>query len=286
MEATTNVNRSKLGGRQVPSDFEQTRFVTKYEILKHLRSRRLLGVLVIEALILVLISVLTAGQPRAIFNAAMTPYAGWAATLVILGATLFAGDAIVSEFQGRTGYLLFPNPIKRTSIFFGKFASAMIVMTLVLVIYYAIAIVVSSVVSNNLDHLELALYSFGLALLYALAAVSVGMFISSLLKSSVASLVLTFFLLFLILPIVDGLFSLTSAQPWFSLTFAAQSISNILTYPYPVDSSAPVDLGNGQTMTIWSHFPDLGGAIAVMLIYTIVLSILTIFFFRRREMTG
>src|SRR5690606_17378083 len=118
-------------------------------------------------------------------------------TLVIVAATLFAGDIIVSEFQGRTGYLLFPNPVKRSSIFLGKFLSAVLAMAIVVAIYYIAAIAISAAVSSDLEHLELAFASLGLALLYSVAAVGVGMLVSSFMKGGTGSLILTFFLLLL-----------------------------------------------------------------------------------------
>ena len=96
---------------KLPSDLQQVRTVIKYDILKHLRSRRLLGMLVIEALLIVLIAWLVMGEPAQPFVTTMSAFTGLAPTLIIIGATLFAGDAIVSEFQGRTGYLL-PQPGK------------------------------------------------------------------------------------------------------------------------------------------------------------------------------
>ena len=42
-------------------------------------------------------------------------------TLAILGAVFFGGDAIASEFEHKTGYILFPNPVKRITLVVGKY---------------------------------------------------------------------------------------------------------------------------------------------------------------------
>lgn len=271
----------------VPSDMKQAMTVMKYDMLKHLRSKRLLGMLAIEAVLLLLISALVIGEVAQPFTSTMSGYASLASTLVIVAATLFAGDAIVSEFQGRTGYLLFPNPVKRSSIFLGKFLSAVLAMALVVAIYYIVAIVISAVVSSDLEHLDLAFASLGLALLYSVAAVGLGMLVSSFMKGSTGSLILTFFLLFLILPSVDSIFSLVSYPPTPSLTFASMAISAVLNVPYPPETNMmviPLE-GLGEFVT-YIHTPPVITAVAVMIVWILATMGLAYLLFRRREMSA
>ena len=271
----------------VPSDMKQTMTVMKYDILKHLRSKRLLGMLAIEAVLLILISALVIGEVAQPFATTMGGYASTASILIIIAATLFAGDAIVSEFQGRTGYLLFPNPVKRSSIFLGKFLSAVLAITLVVVIYYAVAIGISAAVSSDLEHLELAFASLGLALLYSVAAVGLGMMISSFMKGSTGSLILTFFLLFLILPAIDSIFSLTRTPPTPSLTYASGAIAAVFTVPYPAETVEwviPME-GLGEFVT-YVHTAPVVTAVVVMLGWAIATMALAYLLFRRREMSA
>lgn len=266
---------------------KQAMTVMKYDMLKHLRSKRLLGMLAIEAVLLLLISALVIGEVAQPFTSTMSGYASLASTLVIVAATLFAGDAIVSEFQGRTGYLLFPNPVKRSSIFLGKFLSAVLATALVVVIYYIVAIVISAVVSSDLEHLDLAFASLGLALLYSVAAVGLGMLVSSFMKGSTGSLILTFFLLFLILPSVDSIFSLVSYPPTPSLTFASMAISAVLNVPYPPETNMmviPLE-GLGEFVT-YIHTPPVITAVAVMIVWILATMGLAYLLFRRREMSA
>jgi ABC-2 type transport system permease protein len=183
----------------VPSDAEQVFLVAKYDILKHIRSKRLLAIGVILGLVLVLVTFLGTFNNPDPHNAArfLANYAGFASTLIVIGVTLFAGDAIVSEFQNRTGYLLFPNPVKKSSLYAGKFLASVGIMTFVIVIYYLVAIVIGLVYTGNFT--ELAIYSMLLAILYGATATGLAFLISSVLKTSTASLVLTFFMLFMIL---------------------------------------------------------------------------------------
>jgi ABC-2 type transport system permease protein len=282
---TENSTVSK-NGRTLPSDVQQISVIAKYDILKYLRSRRLLGMLVIEALVLVLITILIATNDRN-FTAdeVVQQYANFTSILVILGATLFAGDAIVSEYQNRTGFLLFPNPVKKISILTGKFISSLAAMVLLLVIYYAVAIVAGSVLGDGFS--TKAFTSLGLAMLYGFSAVSVAYLISSVMKGSTGALILTFALFFLIFSIASSLIGqLGGIKPWFMLDFAGGAMSYVLQDPYPVDSIVPLDLGTGQVMNIYNFYPDVGVSIAVMLAYAIVSIVLAYLFFKRREMSA
>lgn len=275
------------GTGAAPSDMQQSLTVMKYDLLKHMRSRRLLGMFAIEAILLVLIAGLTLGETARPFIDTMGNFASLASTLVIIAATLFAGDAIVSEFQGRTGYLLFPNPIRRSSIFMGKFLSATLATMVVVVIYYAVAIGISAAVSSNLQNFELAFASLGLALLYSVAAVGLGMLVSSFMKGSTGSLILTFFLLFLILPSVDSIFSLVDYPPVISLTFASMAITAVLRVPYPPATDKliiPLE-GFGEFVT-YIHTPPVLTAVTVMIAWTLLTIVLAYFLFQRREMSA
>ncbi len=64
-------------------------------------------------------------------------FASLVTLLIVVIASLFAGDAIVSEYQQRTGYLLFPNPVKRAPCIAGKYPGGGAMSALVLGIYYA-----------------------------------------------------------------------------------------------------------------------------------------------------
>ncbi len=110
------------------------------------------GMIAIEVLVLVLITAIPpllgnsfGTNPDVFINV----YANFTGLLAIIGATLFAGDAIVSEFQGRTGYLLFPNPVKRSVLLAGKFIASVGAMFIVLFVYYGSALVLDLVLTGR-----------------------------------------------------------------------------------------------------------------------------------------
>jgi ABC-2 type transport system permease protein len=206
-------------------------------------------------------------------------FLGFASILVIICATFFAADALVGEFQSRTGYLIFPNPLKREVLFLGKFGASMTAGTLVVVLFYAGLALLSYVTVGGVDD------DFIASMLYAeeflLAATAVGYLISSVLKGTTGATVLTFLLFMIILPIIDGVSSFAGVKIEASLTFAANVMTYIVMDPYPVDASI-----DAFGVTIYSYYPNPTSAAIVMLAYALVCMGISMFLFRRKQLTG
>lgn len=270
----------------LPSDLAQSGIVARYELLKHLRSRRLLGILILEFAIIALILVIPPLQGQD-YPSDSAKFAGmfvqrvW--ILIIIGSTLFAGDSLVSEFQQRTGYLLFPNPVKKRVLFVGKFAASAGVMFSALAVFYSIVTIIVVAIDGSISSLMAA--SFGLALLFAVAALAIGYLISSFMKGSTGALILTFALLLMILPIVDTVATLSKAKPDFSLTFSSGVIGYIMETPYPTDFVQNIDFG-GRTFEFLNYYPDVSLSIMIALAYSALAITLAIWLFNRREMTA
>lgn len=272
-------------GRKItpPSDVDQIYLVGKYELLKHLRSKRLYGILALEIIIIVLflaVPPLTGND----YNSDPAGFAGdfffftW--ILLIICATLFAGDALVSEFQNRTGYLIFPNPVKKEALFLGKFAATLAITFAVVILYYLIVSIASLAITGSVSVLTLS--SLGLALLLAVAANAIGYLISSFMKGGTGALVFTFAFLFLILNIVDSICSAVLVKPNFSLNFAAGAIAYVMQTPYPTDYIQGIpELGN-----IGIYFPEPYIAAFVAIAYSVVSIIIALFLFKRRDMSA
>jgi ABC-2 type transport system permease protein len=207
-------------------------------------------------------------------------FLSFASILIIIAATFFGADAIVGEYQNRTGYLMFPNPVKRETLFFGKFAASMTAAIFVVVIFYASVILLSVFTVGAIDD-DIGL-SFAFALAYTTVAMAVAYLISSILKGTTGATVLTFFLFVMILPIVDGVSMVAGVKLEGSVTFAAGVIQYILSDPYPVD--ATMDVGGGYT--IHSYYPDPAIAALTMLIYAAVSIVLSLILFKRKQLAG
>jgi len=207
-------------------------------------------------------------------------FLGFASTLIIIAATFFGADAIVGEYQNRTGYLMFPNPVKRETLFLGKYAASMTAGILVVVIFYVSVVLLSVFTVGAIDG-DIGL-SFAYALEFTVVAMAIAYLISSILKGTTGATVLTFFLFIMILPIVDGISMVAGVKLEGSVTFAAGVIQYIMSDPYPVDTT--MDFGAGYSF--YSYYPDPSLAALTMMVYAVVAIVLSLILFKRKELSG
>ena len=206
-------------------------------------------------------------------------FLAFASILVIIAATFFAADAIVSEFQNRTGYLVFPTPLKRWVLFMGKFAASMTAGLMVVSLFYAGTAALSFVTVGGVD--DDFVLSFLFAVEFLWAAVAVAYLISSVLKGSTGSTVLTFLMFMVILPIVDSVSTFAGVKIDASLTFAGGIITFIVADPYPVDS-----VTDQFGFTMYMFYPEPWVAAIVCLAYALAGMALSMFLFNRKQLTG
>jgi ABC-2 type transport system permease protein len=208
-------------------------------------------------------------------DAFVSTFATFSGLLVVLGGVLFASDALVSEHEKRTGYFLFPNPVRREILVLGKIAASVIVCAAVLSLYYGAAAIAALAVTHSLTWDVGLSYVYSLA--YMLAVVGIAYLISALLKSTVAAAVLTFFLFTLIFTIVGSILPLAKVEPWFIPTSASGIIANALG-----GSSIRGGPGGGDG----GFVPDPATSVLVFAGYAIAGGILAIVLFRRRELSS
>ena len=273
-----------------PNSLRQIATVTKYELLKYLRGRRLLAIV----LLTIIISAIFLIVPPAIGSAySKDPkeftvnMLSFLSILAILSATFFGADAIVSEYESKTGYFLFPNPIRKTAIFLGKFIASALVSVGAIGLYYAIAVVSVRVIDGSIP--TNTGLSFIYSLVYLFAILAIAYLFSAIMRSSVYSLVLTFFTFFLILPIVDAVGSIAKFKPWFSVTFASGISQYIFQSPYPTDTVFNTTAYAGpsagaQSFSLVQYYPEIRLSLIVMAVYFVVAFLLAILIARRREM--
>ncbi|HYA33090.1 MAG TPA: ABC transporter permease [Candidatus Bathyarchaeia archaeon] len=273
-----------------PNSVRQIATVTKYELLKYLRGRRLLAIvlltIIVSAIFLIVPPAIGSQYPSdpKEFTINMLSFLG---ILSILSATFFGADAIVSEYESKTGYFLFPNPLRKTAIFLGKFIASAMVAVGAITLYYLIAVVSVRVIDGSIP--TNTGLSFAYSLVYLFAILAIAYLFSAVMRSSVYSLVLTFFTFFLILPIVDAVGSIAKFKPWFSITFANGIARYIFENPYPTDKVYTTAAAAGpsagvQTFSLAQYYPDVQLSLIVMGAYFIIAFVLTIILARRREM--
>ena len=246
---------------------------TMFELRKHLRRRRLLIVAALAILVpLIFYAHIpdTAGQ----FSVASLTFLS---ILMTISAAMFAGDAISGEFESKTGLLLFPTPQSRTSIFAGKYIAALIITFLVVSLYYVIMILQTIHLYGASEIPNQLAKSYLTASIYVTSVVSVVFFFSSILKRTIASTILGFVLLMLILPVISGVLIMLEVEPWFIVTYSGELISSVL-------GEGNLFTGPGGRVTLRTFSPDFASAIAVMAAYTAVGLVASIMIANRKSM--
>jgi len=292
MNETETISENK-----VPSSLTQVGITMKYTFLDYFRSRRFFILLTITLIISAILTVLVAyyrppsflGDPLELASTReLTFYWNWwgrsVPFVIILGGIFFGGDAISGEFQNKTGYFGVPNPIRRSSIYIGKWLSAFIAATIIFAIFAAITI------GNGLYYFGANVpIQFGQSLLYAfiyLAAVmGFTFFFSSLFKSNSMSILVTAILFLFVFSLIELLVSsLVNVEPWFILTYGAGIIGNILSPGGFPDHIIHTPMGRGG-LTITSYNAYVPEGLVIIGLYFIITAILGLVLFERKEFT-
>ena len=266
---------------QIPSPVSQALTVSKYELLMYLRGKKILGIVVftvaVSALFIGLFEYLGNQGPQSLQFDLSSPIS-FVFFLIVITTAFFGGSSISSEFNQKTGQILFSNPVSRTSIWFGKFIAAEIVAFSVISLYYFI--ITSYAAISHEAPIQLVpslLFSFASATMI----MSIAFLISSILRGQTGPAVLIFTLFIILFPITDGFMTmLIGEKPWFTPTFLSGIIKHVLTVPYPADEN---------TMSIPffanSFVPKIEESLGVMASYIITCSALSILIFKRKELT-
>lgn len=275
-----------ISNNTVPSSITQVGIITKYTFLDYFRSRRFFILLIITLLISALLTILVGYyRPDSFLASDLSFYSSWwgnsTTFVVVLSGIFFGGDAISGEFQNKTGYFGIPNPIRRSSIYVGKWISAFLASTVMLGIFAAIT------VANGSYYFGLNVpYQFGESVLFAwfylIAVLGFTFFFSSLFKSSAISILVTAILFLFAFNLIQTLVSaLVQIEPWFILTYGAQIIGNVLMVPYPSHVST-IAAGRISLTTYNVPIPE---GLAIIGIYFIVTAVLGLLLFERKEFT-
>ena len=271
--------------KDLPSDLNQVMVTTKYEMEKHFQSRGFYGMM---ALIILIISLEVIVRPLLGLSfpndsvSFISEYTTWVSIIVIIGAVAFASGALSSEFEKRTGLLMFPQPVKRMSYMIGKYLSSIIVMAIALGVYYLIISVLSMVIVGGVPWT--ILLSYGFAVLYGAAVCAVALLFSSMLKTNTASIVATVLTFLMVMTLVVQLLSISGIDPFFMASNAGGAISHSLQSPYPVTYTSTSNMPGGTNATTTTFIPTELGATLVLIAYIIVSLLAASVFFKRREL--
>ena len=278
-----------VSNNTVPSSLTQVGITIKYTFLNYFRSRRFFILLSITLLISALLTLVVGYYRPEVFMASdLSFYSSWWGTsvtfVIVLSGVFFGGDAISGEFQNKTGYFMLPNPIRRSSVYVGKWLSAFIASTIILSVFTAIT------VGNGMYYFGLNVpYQFVesvfFAWFYLAAVLGFTFFFSSVFKSSSMSILVTTILFLFVFTLIQNLVAgLVQIEPWFILTYGAQIIGNVLVVPYPPPSSVLI-LGPGAGDTLITYNVAIPEGLAIIGVYFIITAFLGLILFERKDFT-
>lgn len=203
--------------------------------------------------------------------------------IIIFVVCFFFSGIICSEFRDKTGIIIFPK-INKYKLIIGKYLGNLTLVTGVIGIYYlSLALIGYNFYGEPISYR--LFFSFGFALLYALALSSFVTFFSSFMKSAKGTIVITIILLLFVLNIVDTLVMVIRIEfePIFSLNY----VRNIITYILDPDFSTMdryMEYTIGDfTIRTWLT-PSIQGAIIAFLIYMTIFFLFASLLFKRRQL--
>jgi ABC-2 type transport system permease protein len=278
----------------VPSTGAQAVILSRYQFRDYLRSRRFVLMMSIVAAIGAILSFILAYYQGSATVKGLTASAdafygslwvGGITVVIIFAGVIFGGDAIAGEFQNKTGYFLMGLPIRRASVYAGKFLAAL-AASIVAMVFYLVILVANGAVYLGGNALPLALFeSFAIALLYLLALLGAVFLFSSMFKNSLYAVLVVAVLFLFGFSLIQGLITaLVKIEPWFVITYA----ENVISYPFL--STLPAHVTTTHTgprgeITLTSYNATYPEGFAIMAGYFLLTAVAGLFFFEREEFT-
>ncbi|MHA1275846.1 MAG: ABC transporter permease [Candidatus Helarchaeota archaeon] len=273
--------------------------VAKYEWLKHFRKRRLYITIILATFILLILNFLLpylmSGRIESFefppteaidfFTGSFSPLGGiW--FVVVFIAIFFGSDSMSAEFENSTGLLLFPNPVKRGTIVFGKFFASILMATIVLAFYYVLTWILGICLYSGLVwELGLAfLGSFGMALLITTGLIATTFMLSAIFNKSLVTSIIVFVVFLIVMNMVSMIFNMAVSEgdlgfePWYLINYNANLIPWVMNYP----ADRIIEIV-GPMGTTYQVIPDiLTGILTTVIGYIVIpLSISTIIYNKR-----
>ncbi len=275
-------------GNVVPGSLNQAMVTTRYTFLDYIRSRRF-AILMILMLVIsaILTFVFAYRRPAAALIDPLSFYSTWwgmsATFVVVLSGIFFGGDAISSEFQNRTGYFVLPNPVRRSSVYVGKYVAALIAASIVLLVFTLIT------VANGMYYFgfnvpgvfwESAFFDW----IYLLAVLGFTFFISSAFKSGAYSILVSAVFLLFGFTLIEGLVAdLANTEPWFVLSYGGEIVANVLKSPYPAPITTSTFGSGAHSFIVTTYNVAVSEGLVILAAYFIVTAILGLLLFERKE---
>ena len=252
-----------VGSRKgLGDDIRLAQVVMRNEIRKFVSGKKLLVIVGLTGAILAMmicVPYLTGGSLSSDPKALASSMTYTVSMIILLEATLLGSTSLVSEFEERTALILFTKPIRKSSIFMGKYVASVLVSTAVIIGYYLVTAVVSLAVTGTVCT-ELV-SSLAMSVCAILGCTGVSMLISILAKKASTASILTFVTLLLLFSVISSALVSSGIDAWWMLDVAMGAITS----SFNASSADLIDAG------------------LVMILWSVVTAAVSFLFFRKRD---
>ena len=273
------------------SDLEHWRIITLHQLAHYFRTNRFLGLLGFVALVssLTLAYQLDAGisavRFQQLYRASeyLSNYLVYTGLWVVLAAAFFGGDALSVDFSTGAGYYMLVLPIRRPVLLAGRYTAASVATLAIVGTSYAFGIggAVYFFGGPAVPWGAIAA-SFGIAAMFALAALGFAFCVSAFVRSPAAGVLVTVLALYVGFTTLQSVFQLAGIEPWFSLSYAGGAMAAVLDTDFVHVQQIPI--GQDQYYTIWVATVTEG--LEIMAAYIAVFLPLSAYLYQRKESTG
>jgi ABC-2 type transport system permease protein len=278
----------------VPDSMYQITKLARYQLREYLRSRRFVALVAIVLAIGAILTFVVAHFRGSIISTNVAFYGtfwgGGVGVVIVLSAVFFGGDAIAGEFQNKTGYFLMGLPVRRTTVYVGKFIAAFLASVAMILLFLAILLLNGAYYFGTGVvpwQLPVALI---LALVYLSSVLGATFFFSSLFKTSAYGFVLTAILfLFGFTLLEDLIVGLVKIEPWMIISYASSTIGSVFAPSINWGLQGTVTttttmIGRGSVMST-TYTAGIAEGVVIMIAYLLITALAGLFLFEREEFT-
>ena len=209
--------------------------------------------------------------------------------ITLFAACLFFSGIICSEFNRRTGFIVFPK-INKYKLIVGKYLGNLILVIFIVTVYYFVLGLFGFFYYGGPINIRI-FYSYGFAVLYLIALSSFVTLFSSFMKNVNITIITTLIILFMGFNIADQIVILIFAdafEPLYSLAHLGKLITSVLLNPFPdlryVERSSGGG-GPGGHFTVGSWItPSIAMGTTLLVFYIVAFFVLAAILFKRRQL--
>ncbi|MFX1502090.1 MAG: hypothetical protein ACFFDH_14095 [Promethearchaeota archaeon] len=212
--------------------------------------------------------------------------------ITLFAACLFFSGIICSEYDKKTGFIVFPK-INKYKLIIGKYLGNLVLVVAIITVYYFILGLLGFFYYGGPINIRF-FYSYGIAILYVIALSSFVTFFSSFMRSVNLTIISTLIILLIGFRIADQIVALIFAdkfEPLYSLAYLGSLITGILEYPFPdprysefsFSGTGPGGMGGDFRFGQWVT-PSIAMGITLLLVFIVVYFVLAAYLFKRRQL--